>query len=401
MGRVLISGCLVAIFVAYHSMNVVIPEGCAEPWKIRLMDTINKPIFFIIRDVIGVFDEQLSVRMLRSLMDGMGRMKMEEDSTLHIRDTHFDGVSVRVYVPISRRDGDLLPGVVYFHGGGWVLGSTESEDNIARELTKRLNAVVVSVDYRMAPEVTFPIPFEDSLRATKYFLTHTETFGVDPSRVAVAGNSAGGNMAATVSLKLRDEQFEPKLKRQVLIYPAVQFVDYQTPSCQQSEKAPVLKRHLKVYFLSMHLYGNRSLENVIGDNRHVTRDVRENIRVSYMDYSWLPNEFLELGPYQDKEIVEGDVDVWNSIKDAVMSPYMSPLFAKHLGDLPDAFVITCQYDMLRDEGYLYARRMKQFGTKVKYVNFKNSFHGVFNVFQFIKEGEQMVDDVIAYLQNEL
>ncbi|ELU12616.1 hypothetical protein CAPTEDRAFT_90273, partial [Capitella teleta] len=315
--------------------------------------------------------------------------------------THFDGVSVRVYVPISRRDGDLLPGVVYLHGGGWVLGSPESEENIGRELTKRLNAVVVSVDYRMAPEVTFPTSFEDSLRATKYFLTHTEKFGVDASRVAVAGNSAGGNMAATVSLKLRDDQFEPRVKRQVLIYPVVQFVDYQMPSYQQNAYAPILKRPLLVYFLSMQLYGNRSLENVISNNKHVTRDVRETIGASYMDYAWLPNEFLELSPFEDNGFLEGDAEVWNSIKDAVMSPYMSPLFAKHLGDLPDAFVITCQYDMLRDEGYLYARRMEQFGTKVKYVNYKSTFHGVLNAFDFIKEGGQMMDDIVTYLKKEL
>ncbi|ELU02008.1 hypothetical protein CAPTEDRAFT_221251 [Capitella teleta] len=394
----LICGGLVAV-LAYYAMNVTMPEGCAAPWKVRLTDVIMQPIFFITRDVIGAINLPTGVSTLRMIFDGLSRMKAGSDPLLKIRDTNFDGVPVRVYTPVESKD--LLPGFVYYHGGGWEFGSRDTVEMICREISKRVNAVVVSVEYRMAPEVTFPIPFEDGLRATKHFLTHAEKLGVDPTRVGIGGDSAGGNMAAAVSLKLRDKKFEPKVKQQVLIYPAVQSVDFHTPSYQQNAFAPMLKATHMHYYTSMHLTGNKSLMKVIESNRHVSKDVQEAVRASYIDYAWLPKEFREQSPYEDQGVVEGDAEVWNSIKDAVMSPYMSPLLAKNLGDLPDAYVITCGYDVLRDEGYLYAQRMKEFGTKVKYVNYENTFHGVLNSFDIIEEGGQMLDGIIAYLEKEL
>lgn len=215
------------------------------------------------------------------------------------------------------------------------------------------------------------------------------------------GDSAGGNLATVISLKLRDEEFQPAVKQQVLIYPSVQFIDFHLPSMQQNAHTPIVKHRHMGFFASMYLVGNTSLVDIILRNHHVTKDVRQAVKASYIDYNWLPKRFREQGPYTELEIVEGNAHVWRSIKDKVMSPYMSPLLAKNLGNLPDAYVVTCQYDVLRDEGYLYAQRMKEFGTKVTYVNYESGFHGMINVADLLQEGQDLMDDMLRYLEKEL
>jgi acetyl esterase/lipase len=217
----------------------------------------------------------------------------------------------------------------------------------------------------------------------------------------VAGDSAGGNMAATVSQKLRDDKFEPKVKNQVLIYPATQFLDFRMPSHQQNANSPILKRSHMGYFTSMYLFGNKTHQDVFTASRHVPKDIQEAVRASYINYDWLPKQFRDQSPYTDAGIIEGDLKIWNAIKDAVMNPYMSPLLAKDLGNLPKAFLITCQYDVLRDEGYLYAQRMREFGTEVTYKNYESGFHGMLSFDNIIEEGAELVQDVLDYLKKEL
>lgn len=202
-------------------------------------------------------------------------------------------------------------------------------------------------------------------------------------------------------MKLRDDGFEPKLKRQVLIYPATQFADYRLPSYQQNKAAPMLKDRHMGFFASLYLFGKPNITALIMRNEHITKDALDTIRKNYIPYGGLPKNFLELGPYVKLEVEGGDAAVWDSIKEKVMDPYMSPLFAKTLERLPDAFVATCQYDVLRDEGYLYAERLRKAGVVVKYINYDTGFHGMISLFAMIKEGGDLMSDMIEYLKKEL
>src|SRR6476646_3066766 len=135
-------------------------------------------------------------------------------------------IPVRVYTPVATEA--ALPGIVYLHGGGWVFMGIETHDSICRRLAKESGAVVVSVEYRLAPEDPFPAPLDDCYAATKWVVDHAADFDVDPARVAVAGDSAGGNLTAAVTLRARAAE-EPALVAQVLIYPATD-ASFGTPS---------------------------------------------------------------------------------------------------------------------------------------------------------------------------
>ena len=225
-------------------------------------------------------------------------------------------ISVRVYWP--RAGGDRLPLVVFFHGGGWVIGGLDSHDPLCRTLANEVGAVVVSVDYRLAPEHRFPAAAEDAYAATVWAHAHAAELGAVPSRLAVAGDSAGGNLAAVVSLMARDRG-GPPLRLQVLIYPVTDCAR-DTPSYHDNAEG---------YFLT----------------------------AAHM--RWYEAQYL------------GAADG--------TQPYVSPMRARDLSGLPPAYVVTAEFDPLRDEGEAYAQRLRDAGVAATVRRYDGMFHGFFSL----------------------
>lgn len=224
------------------------------------------------------------------------------------------GVTLREYRPIGSAVSAVLPALVYYHGGGWVIGDLDSHDVMCRVLANESGCAVYAVDYRLAPEHPFPIPLEDCLDATQWIFDNAHELKVDPTRIAIGGDSAGGNLAAVIAMKLRDgADWQPVL--QVLIYPATDFA-------------------------------------------HATESVIEN-GSGYMLTS-------DLMSYFEKHYL-GDADIRN--------PDISPIHATDLSGLPRALVITAGFDPLRDEGLAYADALVAAGTATSYVCFDRMIHG--------------------------
>ena len=242
-------------------------------------------------------------------------------------------VPARVYVP---RGDAPFPVVVYFHGGGWVIGSIETHDGSCREIANRAGAVVVSVDYRLAPEHTFPAAPDDCYAATRWVAEHAPEFGGDPSRLAVAGDSAGGNLAAVVALMARDRG-GPPLRFQLLVYPAV---DARMTSASIEENATG-------YFL--------------------TKD----------DMEWFYGHYGAPDPTD-----------WR----------VSPLLAPDHSGLPPAFVITAEYDPLRDEGEAYAKKLDEAGVPVTLRRYDGQIHGFFGMTAALDGAKKANDEAGAALR---
>jgi len=220
-------------------------------------------------------------------------------------------IPVRVYRP----DGDgPFPTLIYFHGGGWVIGGLDSHDVLCRHLTNAVEAVVASVDYRLAPEHPFPAAVEDAYAVTEWAAANPEEFGSD-GRLAVAGDSAGGTLSAVVSLLARDRD-GPALAHQGLIYPATS-ADDDWPSREENAEG---------YFLSE------------------------------TDMDWFGEQYFE-----------SDI--------AAANPYAFPLNACDLSGLPPATVLTAGFDPLRDEGTAYAERLAAAGVPVEQYNYDDMIHG--------------------------
>jgi len=223
------------------------------------------------------------------------------------------GIPVRVYVPESEGP---YPTLVYYHGGGWVIGDLDSHDETCRVLSNGADCMVVSVDYRLSPEHTFPTPLEDCYTAFEWVFENAESMQVDTDNVFVGGDSAGGNLAAAVALLARDRG-GPDIAHQALIYPVTDH-SFDTPSYEENGDGGLL---------------------------------------STGDMEWFWNHYL-------RDEVDGK------------NPYASPLQAQSLEGLPPATVATCGLDPLRDEGAAYAQRLESAGVPVTHHNYEDCIHGV-------------------------
>ena len=247
-------------------------------------------------------------------------------------------IPVRVYTPVEA--GAALPGVVYFHGGGWVIMGIETHDWICRRLAKESGAVVVSVEYRLAPEHRFPAALDDCYAAAKYVADHASEFGVDGARVAVAGDSAGGNLSAAVALQARAAG-EPALAAQVLVYPVTDAAG-DTESYQQNTTGYLLEEPAMKWFWEQYM-----------------------------------------GP---------DGDPYDA--------YASVLRAADLSGLPPAIVITAEYDPLRDEGEAYAQRLDGFDVPTTTIRYDGVIHGFLGMREIVPEADAAMAAIAGFLRQQ-
>jgi len=242
-------------------------------------------------------------------------------------------VPVRLY---ADTDDSGLPVVVFFHGGGWVLSSVDGHDTLARRIASRTGMLVVSVDYRLAPEFPFPAPHDDCWAVTAWLSEHAADWGGDPSRLAVCGDSAGGNLAAGVALRARDEGVD--LRLQALVYPCID---------DRQETYPSMTKNAEGYFLTA------------------------------ADMTWFWDHFV---PAEHRD-----------------DPRAVPARADDLAGLAPALVMTAEYDPLRDEGEAYADRLLDAGVRVEVIRYHGVVHGFVSRWHTMSRAERAHDDLAAGL----
>jgi acetyl esterase len=246
-------------------------------------------------------------------------------------------IPIRVYTP----SGDTpLPVLLYFHGGGWMLGNLDTEEDTCLSLAKRTPCIAVSVDYRLAPEHPYPAATEDCYSALLWVAEHGRSMGADPARIAVSGESAGGNLATVLAMMSRDRR-GPAITFQALFYPATNLADSSTESARDFGEG---------FFLS-------------------SRDM-EGARAMYVP--------------EKKD--------WSS-------PYVSPLLAPDLSLLPPALVVTAGCDPLRDDGEAYAKRLADAGVPAKCVCYEDMIHAFILLFKSSRSRQQALDTAAAALRD--
>ena len=263
---------------------------------------------------------------------------VEPEPVHHVEDRTIPGPAGEIPVLVYRPPGDGLPLLVYFHGGGWVIGDLDSEDARCRSLANQAQCAVVSVDYRLAPEHPFPAATDDAYAATKWAAEHPDELGIDASRVAVGGSSAGANLAAVVAQQARDRG-GPALVQQTLVYTVTDHA-MDTPSYSDNAEGYLLTRDSMEWFWAHYLSGD----------------------------------------------------------DDGADPAASPLRAESLSGLPQALVITAEFDPLRDEGEAYAQQMREAGVDVTCTRYDGQIHAFFNFAEMIDQGAEAVAEVAQHLR---
>ncbi|XP_037325876.2 arylacetamide deacetylase [Pungitius pungitius] len=369
-------------FTAYYIYEPV-PEEIEERWKLMLTNSFFRSLSHLadLCELLGLKD-YMDVMYFITLAE---RVVPVSDEHVKVTEETFDGVEVVLYQPKQKGgDAELMRAVIYLHGGGWCLGSARMSpyDLLARKIVTELDAVVLSVEYRLAPAHHFPVPYEDVYRVVKHFLQKgvLAKYSVDPGRVAVSGDSAGGNLAAAVSQQLQKEPGEQvRLKAQALIYPVLQALDLNTPSYQQNQDMPILPRTLMVRFWSEYFTSDKALFRAMMANTH--NNAESSSLLKFVDWSaFLPETYHKKYNYTAPAVAGGaeGAGVWTdgpsrSLADPRASPLLVPDSA--LRSLPKAYVLTCEYDVLRDDGIMYVTRLRSAGVEVTHEHYDTGFHG--------------------------
>ncbi len=287
------------------------PLGEQEKALIAQLKAVGGPAF----NEMKVEDARLAVLQLFKV-ENPEQVASVEDKKIS---TVNGDLPLRIYTPTG--DGPH-PILMFLHGGGWVVGNIESHDAMCRVLTNAAHCITISVDYRLAPEHKFPAAPDDCYEATKWAVLNAAAIGGDPQRVAVGGDSAGGNLAATVALMAGDRG-APSLAYQLLLYPVTNHA-FDTESCKQN-----------------------------GEGYLLTKD----------DMVWFWDHYLEND-------------------EAGNAPYASPLLAKYINSPPPGLVMTAEFDPLRDEGEAYGKKLQDAGADITISRYAGTIHGFFGLFQF-------------------
>nr|XP_061824016.1 neutral cholesterol ester hydrolase 1-like [Nerophis lumbriciformis] len=377
---------LLVLVVVQHKYWTPVPAGIKQPWKLRMLQlsyfVVSTGAFLL--ELVGVAHH---ITLLRWYFNGVERimknLTSEQDKkVLRVSDVTFDGVPVRVYEPRGGEERGLKRGLLYLHGGGWTYGSAKegSCDANNRMTAKQLHAVLVSVEYGLYPEVQFPTQYLDCLAAAKHFLSPEvlAEYGVDPCRVGVSGDSAGGNLAAAVAQEISsDDNTSVKFSVQALIYPALQAVDFNTPSYRQNRDVLMLSRSLMVDFWLQYLGQDRSFKDHFLSNRHQAA-VLPQLRARVDWTALLPPKYKDghelLSPHGQTPSERLGA---SGLQDVRAAPLLAG--SEALARCPRAYVVTCEYDVLRDDGLMYARRLKDAGVAVTADHYEDGFHGCFTL----------------------
>ena len=303
---------------------------------------IDPQIKAMFQDVVIRPTREVPIEEMREIVRGAAKMLPPSTARLKsIQDSTVPGpagdIPVRVYTPEGQAP---FPVVLFFHSGGWVIGDLDSEDGIARSLADKANAIVVSVDYRLAPEHPFPAPNDDAYAATKWVALHAAELNGDPTRIAVAGTSAGGVLAVATALRARDEG-DPPLVGWVNVYGSCDYPSIETGSHREWADGIVLLADDVDYYYDIYIGGDVALRD---------------------------------------------------------HPYVSPARTNDLSDLVPGLICTAECDPSRDHAEAFGRRLLEAGIDATTKRYPGMIHGFLNWSEFLPGGAEAMTDIGEWLK---
>ncbi|XP_013359603.1 PREDICTED: arylacetamide deacetylase-like 4 [Chinchilla lanigera] len=361
--------------ICKHFLTTDVPSTLEHPVKFRILDCV-----FIYVITLGIVLEKLKICSMptfaRFVQDRMFRKK--KDPKVVVTDLRYGTISVRLFQP-KATSSCSQGGIIFYHGGAGIIGSLDFHHNLCLFLALETNSVLLSVGYRKLPGHHYPDITMDCLHTTIHFLKRLKTYGVDPCRVVVCGESLGGGVVAQVTQALVGCTDLPKIRAQILIYPVVQCINFQLPSTQQKQNIPFLTRDFMMLCICKYMAIDLSWKDAILDGAYIPPETWMKYR-KWLSADNIPMRFKNKyqepqfpGPFNEAAYLETKhlLDVENS-----------PLLAddETIAQLPEAFLVSCENDILRDHTLLYKKRLEDQGVPVIWYHVEDGFHGCITLF---------------------
>ena len=333
---------IILLLVAAVSLSVTVLVQSWTNTKYGRLDT-RTAIFVKLVAISGANSGDKPLIELRKISDASAlKITAAPEPFNNIKDIKIPGpvkqIPIRIYTPEHSRNSPII---LFMHGGGWAIGNLNTIDSICRQMAKKGSVIVVSVDYRLAPENPFPAGLEDCYAALRWTYQNAQSISGDQNRIAVAGASAGANLAAALTLMARDKN-GPPIAAQVLVYPVT--------NCWKIDTESYLK---------------------FGNDFYLTKK-----QMASFINAYLPHR-------EDRN-----------------NPLVSPLLADNLQRLPPALVITAEFDPLRDEAEAYYKRMQEAGISVVHTRYKGMIHGFLGMGRFLPQAGQATDEIAIFLKGQ-
>ncbi|XP_002721557.1 arylacetamide deacetylase-like 3 [Oryctolagus cuniculus] len=358
--------------ICTHFLRQDVPAGIGHPVKMRVLSCLTQLVITwgLVFEKLGICSMPQFVRFIHDL-----RVPKKDPDVL-VTDLRFGTIRAKLYQP-KASSSTPRPGVVFYHGGGTIMGSLRTHHGVYSYLSKKSDAVVLAVGYRKSPKYKFPVMVRDCMAATVQFLKTLNAYGVDPARVVVGGDSVGGGVATVVCQTFLNRPDLPRIRAQVLIYPALQALDFQSPSFQQNEKIPLLTWHLAFYCLCCYMDINPSWQSALKKGAHLPAKVWAKYD-KWVGAENIPERFKKRG-YQPVPRAPLNEDAYLETR-VLLNLMCSPLIAEDsvMSQLPEACIVSCEYDLLRDHSLLYKKRLEDLGVPVTWHHMDDGFHGVLN-----------------------
>uniref|UniRef100_A0A8C5U2B2 Alpha/beta hydrolase fold-3 domain-containing protein n=1 Tax=Malurus cyaneus samueli TaxID=2593467 RepID=A0A8C5U2B2_9PASS len=347
----------------YDFFTSELPPGIEQPLKLRFFHSLM--ITTIV--ALGICND---LTILRAVLDGIPPWR---ESKLLIKDLTVDEVPLRIYQPKSPPTGKRR-GILYFHGGAGTFGSISKKGTNENQWTDSYDLFLKWM-YRLSPENPYPGQYFDCLSATLYFMRNLEEYHVDPGLIILSGDSCGANFATVVCQILLNDRDLPKVRAQVLLYPGLQGLDFHLPSYQQNAFVPMLPRKTVIYFCFRYLNRKPTVWKDVLQNCHVPVSMRHKYK-KWVSADLIPDEFKIRG-YVPLKPTPYKPEVHEAVKE-ILETTFSPLLTEDsiICQLPEAYIVTCEFDVLRDDGLLYKKRLEDNGVQVTWYHSENGFHGI-------------------------
>ncbi|XP_027699656.1 arylacetamide deacetylase-like 4 [Vombatus ursinus] len=357
-----------------HFFTTDVPAAIGHTMKLRILHCI-----FLLVINCGKICEKLGIcsmpKFVRFLMQ---RIPVKKDPKLMVKNLFFGRIPVRLYQPKAMST-SLRKGIIFFHGGGMIIGSLDAYNSLCCYLSRDTDSVVLSVGYRLAPEHRYPSGLNDCMAASIHFLRTLETYGVDPFRVILCGDSCGGTLVASICQTLMTQPDLPKIRAQILIYPYLQGFNFQLPSYQQNKNVLFLTQNFAISCIFQYFDIQPSWKTAILNGAHLPPEMREKSK-ERLNVDNIPKKFKEKG-YQYMSLGPFNEDAYHENKQLLWT-VNSPLIADNdiIAQLPETLLISCEFDVLRDDALLYKKRLEDQGVPVSWHHIEDGFHGVLSTF---------------------